>query len=164
MNRIYTLKDVFSDFPITQKFGWTEFALKMWDRFKKKGRKLYKYGLHSGIDYGIKEGTEIRSPIDGVVVVDDDANDSGRGIAVSIWDKKQNIGCRFYHLSKNMVKINQKIKAGDIIGLSGKTAGELTIGNKAHLHFELVTTDEKGNATGNYGGAINPLGEKVIWH
>jgi len=157
------LVNTFKDFKITQRFGWTPFAFDMKKRYEETGKKLYKYGIHTGIDFGIKL-KEIKSPmLHGVILTDDDINDSGRGIALSIWDMKQNIAGRFYHLHHNNVKLNQDINALDIVGVSGRKAGKLTVGNSYHLHFELVRTDSNGNAIGEYNGAIDPFGLDVIW-
>ena len=156
------LKDVFKDFRITQYYGWTPFALKMKKRYEETGKQLYKYGKHTGIDYGVIIGTELKSPINGIVVLDDDINDSGRGIAISICDFKQLVGCRFYHFSANIVDINFAITAGEIVGFSGKTAGKLTIGNTPHFHFELVRIDKTGRAIGLYNGAIDPFNTRLV--
>lgn len=156
------LKKVFEGYKITQKYGMTPFAIKMKKRYLETGKKLYKYFIHTGLDFSMCEGTEVKSPISGIVAMDADANKTGKGIAVSIWDKKQSIGCRFYHLSINFVTLKQKIKAGHVIGLSGKTAGSLTIGNVPHLHFEVVRTDQEGKAVGEYGGSIDPLNSDIV--
>jgi len=161
--KIIELKDVFKGFRVTQQYGWTPFAIERKELHDKdKDEWMYRYGIHTGIDYGISVGTPLKCPIDGEVVVDDDANDSGRGIAVSIWNKKLKIGCRFYHLSSNIVKEGQKIKAGDIIGSSGNTDGGGSVSTGAHLHFEIVRTNNKGVAVGEYGGSINPLDKKIF--
>lgn len=159
---IYKVLNVFKDYRITQEFGWTPFALQMRIRYEETGKQLYRYGIHSGIDLSMVVGTEILCPLEGVVVVDDDANNSGRGIAVSIWDPEQLLAFRGYHLKENFVKEYDVIKAGQLIGLSGKTAGKLTIGNSPHLHYELVRTDKNGRAIGDYNGAIDPRGKNII--
>ena len=158
----YYVYDVFKDFKITQEFGWTPFALEMKKRYKETGKQLYRYGIHTGIDLGVPVGTEILCPLNGIVVVDDDANNSGRGIAVSIWDTLQLLAFRAYHLKENFVNENNIIKGRQIIGLSGKTAGKLTIGNEPHLHYEFVRTDKSGRAIGRYNGAIDPQGKNII--
>lgn len=169
MNRIITLKDTLEinkqpskEFPITQSFGWTKFAYKMWDRWLKEHKKLYKYGIHTGLDLGIKLKL-VQSPIHGVVVVDDDANDSGRGIALSIWDETQLFALRFYHLNENFLYEGQEVYEGQDIAISGRSAGKLTVGNEWHLHVEGVITDSEGQAFGNYGGAVDLFGANMRW-
>ncbi len=159
----YKVLNVFKHYTITQEFGWTPFALKMKVRYEETGKQLYRYGIHTGIDLSMKIGTEVLCPLTGIVVVDDDSNNSGRGIAASIWDPDQLLAFRAYHLKRNIVKENYYIKAGNAIGLSGKSAGKLTIGNEPHLHWELVRTDETGRAIGLYNGAMDPYGKNIIW-
>jgi len=159
----YYLQNVFKNYKITQVYGWTPFALEMKKRYEETGKQLYRYGIHTGIDLGVPVGTEILCPLNGIVVVDDDANNSGRGIAVSIWDTEQLLAFRGYHLKENFVNGSEIIKARQRIGLSGKTAGSLTIGNEPHLHYEIVRTDKSGRAIGRYNGAIDPHGKNIIW-
>ena len=160
MNRYYTVYDVFKEYKVNQLFGMTDFAIKMKKRYEEEGKKLYKYFIHTGIDLSMRIGTPVRCPLNGIVVVDDDANNSGRGIAVSIWDKKQLLAFRAYHLRENFVYENQEIKACQSIGFSGKTAGKFNF--KPHLHYEFVTTDKYGKATGKYNGAIDPKGKNIL--
>jgi murein DD-endopeptidase MepM/ murein hydrolase activator NlpD len=164
LDKRIVLKDVFSEYKVSQKFGITDHARELEKDYQagKYKNRIYRYIIHTGIDYSMKKGTPVFSPIKGVVVVDDDANDSGRGIAVSIWDKDQNVGCRFYHLSKNIVEENQKIEAPQLIGYSGNTDGNSSISTGAHLHFELVKTDDNGKAIGLYNGAIDPVDKKLV--
>ena len=158
----YYVYNVFKNYKVNQEFGMTPFALKMKKRYEETGKQLYIYVIHTGIDLGVPVGTEILCPLSGIVVIDDDANNSGRGIAVSIWDTSQLLAFRAYHLKENFVNENDIIKGRQIIGLSGKSAGKLTIGNKPHLHYEFVRTDKNGCAIGRYNGAIDPRGKNII--
>ncbi len=64
----------------------------------------------------------------------------------------------FYaHLSDIRVKLNQKVKAGEIIALSGSTGnakGMTTVSKGAHLHFEVRTAMLVGLGL---IGRLNPL-------
>ena len=95
---------------------------------------------HRGIDVKVYVGDTIRSAFDGMVrVVDYEGKGYGKYIVI-----RHNNGLEtvYGHLSKQLVKINQPVKAGDVIGLGGNT-GRST---GSHLHFE----------TRLLGVAINP--------
>ena len=153
------LKNTFKDWKITQLFGWTEYALKMEERRKNTGKRAYIYGIHTGIDFGMVIGTEIFAPHDGTVVMVDRTDNSGRGIAISIWDTHQHIGTRYYHLSKIHVRDGQCIKTGDLIAEVGDSGMSV---DGSHLHFELVRTNDEGKAIGLYNGAIDPFNKKNV--
>jgi murein DD-endopeptidase MepM/ murein hydrolase activator NlpD len=62
----------------------------------------------------------------------------------------------YLHLEKILVKENQHVEAGDLIGLCDNT-GKYTTGD--HLHFGLKLTDENGNTINydnGFSGAIDP--------
>jgi murein DD-endopeptidase MepM/ murein hydrolase activator NlpD len=55
---------------------------------------------------------------------------------------KGNLFVFYAHLSQVKVKVGQKVKAGDVIGLSGSTGNAAKMKTKAqgsHLHFEVRT-------------------------
>lgn len=88
---------------------------------------------HTGIDFGVPEGTPLKSIGDAVVkrVVDYNNENIGKGVIIRLSDGKEAI---YGHLSDNsIVKVGQKLHEGDIIGLSGNT-GHST---GPHLHFGL---------------------------
>ncbi len=85
-------------------------------------------GYHSGTDFRAKVGTPIAATNDGVIVLAKDRFYAGGTVLI---DHGQGIYSCYYHMSKFDVKVSQKIKKGDIIGLSGKS-GRVT---GPHLHF-----------------------------
>lgn len=91
--------------------------------------------FHNGIDLAVPLGTEIKSPMPGVVDAITSGGDGGNQIILK-HDNGYKTG--YAHLSKQLVKKGDKIKQGDIIGLSGNT-GKST---GPHLHFTL--TDPSG--------------------
>lgn len=95
---------------------------------------------HKGIDLKVYVGDTIRSAFDGMVrIVDYEGKGYGKYIVVRHDNGLETV---YGHLSKQLVKINQFVKAGDVIGLGGNT-GRST---GSHLHFE----------TRLLGVAINP--------
>ena len=92
-------------------------------------KKLKSY--HSGTDFRAKMGTPIKASNDGVVKLVKNRFFAGGSVII---DHGEGIFSVYYHLSKFLVKKNQKIKRGDIIALSGDS-GRVT---GPHLHFGIV--------------------------
>lgn len=85
---------------------------------------------HSGTDFRAKIGTPIIASNDGEIVLVKNRYYAGNSVIIS---HGEGIYTGYYHLSKFKVKVGQKVKKGDIIGLSGKT-GRIT---GPHLHFNM---------------------------
>ncbi len=85
---------------------------------------------HTGIDYKAKKGTPIKAVNDGVVVLAKKRYFAGNSVVVS---HGRGVYSCYYHLSKIVVKKGQKVKKGEIVGLSGQT-GRVT---GPHLHFSM---------------------------
>ncbi len=94
---------------------------------------------HKGIDIPLKTGEKIHAAFDGKVRYAK-YNSGGFGWLVII--RHPNGTETFYaHLSKIKVKVNQIVKAGDVIGLGGNTGRSYG----AHLHFEIRYHDRPIN-------------------
>ncbi len=91
--------------------------------------------FHNGIDLAIPVGTQLKSPMPGIVDSFTTAGDGGNQVIIK-HDNGYKTG--YAHLSKSFVKKGDKIKQGDIFALSGNT-GKST---GPHLHFTL--TDPSG--------------------
>ena len=84
---------------------------------------------HYGLDIALSVGHSVLAPMDGVVVfTDSDLFYSGGTIIIS---HGQALTTSYLHLSKILVKNNQKVLKGEIIGEVGAT-GRVT---GAHLHW-----------------------------
>lgn len=99
-----------------------------------KGKMISKYGhrsgrLHTGTDIKLNSGDTVRCAFDGVVRLA--KRFSGYGNMVLV---RHNNGLEtvYAHLKAIKVKVNEPIKAGDLIGLGGRTGRATT----DHLHFE----------------------------
>lgn len=94
--------------------------------------------FHSGLDFGGGLGLPIKAPADGVVVFAGPL--TVRGNATFI-DHGWGIYSGFFHQSEIKVKVGDKVKAGDIIGLVGNTGRVNNAsdypGAGAHLHWEV---------------------------
>lgn len=151
MNKIILL-NVFYYFEKNQEFGLTPFA-------KENGHKYYRAygGKHPGWDFTFKRSNNlfVRAAHSGIVVKDDDIDDNGAGINISIFNPEQKIATRYYHLANNNVYLDNRVAAGDIIGIMGNTGASEGI----HLHFGLYRTDANGviiDKDNGYKGAIDP--------
>ena len=85
---------------------------------------------HKGLDIKVYVGDTIRSAFSGMVrMVKYEASGYGKYIVIRHDNGLETI---YGHLSKQLVKENQRVKAGDVIGLGGNTGRSFG----SHLHFE----------------------------
>ena len=128
--------------PDSFKIDLSEFCMpttntKITSKFGPRRRRL-----HNGIDVKVYIGDTIRSAFSGKVrVVKDQGRRKGYGQYVII-RHDNGLETVYAHLSKQLVKEDQYVEAGEVIGLGGNT-GRST---GSHLHFE----------TRFLGQAINP--------
>lgn len=86
---------------------------------------------HYGVDIRVKSGKPVYAAFDGVVRISGyDRRGFGRFILIR---HKNGLETLYGHLSQNLVKLGQEVKAGEIIGKGGNS-GRSTA---PHLHFEL---------------------------
>ncbi len=102
--------------------------------FPIKKRKSSSYGWrwgrpHSGIDIALNTGDTIFAAFDGVVRLAKTNGGYGKCVVIRHYN---NLETLYGHLSKINVKVGEKVKAGEAIGLGGST-GRST---GPHLHFE----------------------------
>lgn len=107
--------------------------------YKQRGKRF-----HYGTDVDVITGDTLMSCFDGVVRYADYSS-GGYGNLVIV-RHYNGLETYYAHLDKLLVKPNQELNAGDVIGLGG-TTGRST---GSHLHFEMRF----------FGNALNP--EKVI--
>jgi RNA polymerase sigma-54 factor len=97
-------------------------------------QKSSSYGMrwgrkHGGVDFSLKVGEPIYAAFDGVVRVAQKNGGYGNMVLIRHYN---NLETLYGHLDKINVKVGDRIKAGDIIGLSGNTG----FSTGPHLHFE----------------------------
>jgi murein DD-endopeptidase MepM/ murein hydrolase activator NlpD len=97
------------------------------DDHVKRGSKM------PGLDYACKTGDKVFATAKGVVVSCSNNPDQvlGKNIAIRHGDGKISY---YLHLSKPDVSNGQRVKAGEVIGLSGNTG---TTSTGPHLHFAI---------------------------
>lgn len=86
---------------------------------------------HDGYDIGARHGSDVRATADGRVVVQ--GRETGYGNMVEI-DHGYGIRTRYGHNSKNLVKVGERVKRGQVIAQVGNT-GRST---GPHLHYEVL--------------------------
>lgn len=84
---------------------------------------------HAGVDLKTKPNDEIVAAFDGVVTRS--SSYYGYGLCIVI-KHAWGLETLYSHQSKNFVKVGDKVKAGQVIGLTGRTGRATT----EHLHFE----------------------------
>ena len=85
---------------------------------------------HSGVDLKTRPNDEIVSAFNGIVT--QSAPYYGYGNCIRI-RRAYGFETLYSHQSKNLVKVGDKVKAGQVIGLTGRTGRATT----EHLHFEV---------------------------
>jgi len=93
-------------------------------------------GYHTGTDFAANVGTQIRATKGGAVVFSGYSGGWGQAygyhVIISSYHNGKMIRHMYAHLSSRKVVAGQRVKAGDVIGLSGNTGN--TTG--PHLHYE----------------------------
>ncbi|HHE7800560.1 TPA: peptidoglycan DD-metalloendopeptidase family protein, partial [Staphylococcus aureus] len=118
------------------------FEYPIWQRFGRyTGGLNFNGGRHYGIDFGMPSGTNVYAVKGGIA--DKVWTDYGGGNSIQI-KTGANEWNWYMHLSKQLARQGQRIKAGQLIGKSGAT-GNFVRG--AHLHFQLMQGSHPGNDT-----------------
>ena len=84
---------------------------------------------HSGVDIKTKPNDNILAAFDGVVTMSQVYSGYGKCIKIK---HPNGIETLYSHNSKNLVKVGDRVKAGQVIALTGRTGRATT----EHLHFE----------------------------
>lgn len=125
--------------PITQLFGENPQFYKKWG-----------FPGHNGIDYGIPNGTEVKSAAAGTIsqVTFEDGG-YGNYVKIAHKDGSKNYYTYYAHLASAAVAAGQKVKAGQLIGYSNNTGAS----TGPHLHFGLRIDGQAPD----YKGYVDPM-------
>lgn len=107
--------------PVLQRFGHYT------------GGLMFNGGRHYGIDFGMPTGTKIRALTDGTIT-QAGAVSGGGGNQITLKEPGGKYFQWYMHLSKILAKKGQKVKTGDVLGLSGNTGNSTT----PHLHIQRM--------------------------
>ena len=89
-----------------------------------------RWEFHYGIDTRLKVGDSIYSSFDGMVRIVQRGRNFGNFIVIRHFNGLETV---YGHLSRHLVRVNQVVRAGEVIGLGGNT-GRST---GPHLHYEI---------------------------
>lgn len=127
--------------PISQEFGQH-----LRDPYEKDLYSRFNLAGHDGIDFDLPEGTNVLAVDDGKVVM---AGQGAYGITVVI---EHSWGRSYYgHLSFPKAALDQEVKKGDLIALSGNTG----LSTGPHLHFSIKLNSP--DVQNGYYGKTDPL-------
>lgn len=106
---------------------------------------------HNGTDFGVRVGTPVYAPADGVVTKATYQRAAGKYIVIQ---HRGSYSTVYMHLSRILVRPGQKVSANDRIALSGNTGAS----TGPHLHYEIRINGVPVNAMrvtlpGSGGGA-----------
>ena len=95
--------------------------------------------FHKGIDIGgVGYTSEVHAAKDGTVIVSQYSSSYGNYVVVSHGSGNTTL---YAHMSSRKVSVGQKVKQGDVLGITGST-GHST---GPHLHFEITENGQRIN-------------------
>jgi len=106
--------------------------------------------FHYGMDFTAPRGTPVYASGNGVIIRADNSS-SGFGKHIRI-DHGYGYVSLYAHLYDYNVRVNQRVKRGDIIGFVGSTGRS----QAPHLHYEVHKDGEKLNPINFYYGNLSP--------
>ncbi|WP_353779334.1 peptidoglycan DD-metalloendopeptidase family protein [Winogradskyella sp. 3972H.M.0a.05] len=105
--------------------------------------------FHFGMDFTAPRGTPVYASGDGVVKrADNSASGYGKHIRI---DHGYGYVSLYAHLHKYNVRVNQRVKRGDLIGYVGSTGRS----EAPHLHYEVFKDGERINPINFYYGNLS---------
>lgn len=134
------VKSMFDEFGGDGDASWLPWD-NVWQRFGAYKGLSFNGGRHYGIDFGMTPGTPVYAVKGGKARVFDDYG-GGHSVEIKTGANEWNW---YMHLSKQIAKTGEQIKAGQLIAKSGNT-GAFTAGS-GHLHFQLMQGSHPGNDT-----------------
>ncbi|MFP4845371.1 M23 family metallopeptidase [Winogradskyella sp. PE311] len=106
--------------------------------------------FHFGMDFTAPRGTPIYATGDGIVRRADNSS-TGYGNHIRI-DHGYGYTSLYAHLYKYNIRVNQRVKRGDLIGFVGSTGRS----EAPHLHYEVFKDGERINPINFYYGNLSP--------
>ncbi len=107
-----------TEYKLNSGFGYRR------DPFRRRG------AIHTGLDFGGPRNATIHATAPGTVI---EAGRAGAYGIMVVLDHGMGIETRYAHLSRAMVRVGDKVAAGKVVGVMGRT-GRAT---GPHLHYEI---------------------------
>ncbi|WP_135257678.1 LysM peptidoglycan-binding domain-containing M23 family metallopeptidase [Thermus caldilimi] len=85
---------------------------------------------HEGLDFAAPPGTPVRAVAEGVVVLSERLKVRGEAVVVA---HGMGLCTGYWHLSERRVRVGERVKGGQVIGLLGSTG----LSTGPHLHLEV---------------------------
>lgn len=95
-------------------------------------------------------GTPLYADRDGVVQRLDRRDAKGYGLQLELGPDSRNRS-KYAHLNHAYVNVGQKVKRGDLVGISGNSGNAKRL-PAPHLHYETFVDGERVDPTVNYPG------------
>jgi murein DD-endopeptidase MepM/ murein hydrolase activator NlpD len=89
---------------------------------------------HRGLDIATAPGERVIAALSGIVVSSGEARHTGLTVVIASGGRQISYGC----LSRTLLKANQKVFQGEVIGFTGQSPGE----PYPHLHIGLKVDDD----------------------
>lgn len=99
---------------------------------------LRRQRMHTGIDYGVPQGTPVKAAATGVVFLADWYGGYGKTVIIV---HGKGISTLYAHMSAIKVTKGQRVEKGAVIGLAGSTG----LSTGPHCHFEVRVNGEPRN-------------------
>jgi murein DD-endopeptidase MepM/ murein hydrolase activator NlpD len=96
--------------------------------------------FHSGLDIGAPVGTPVKAPAPGTVVFAGVNPEYGQMLIIEHGNETKSI---YGHLSRLSVTVNEKVKRGEVVALTGNTGRS----SGPHLHYEIQVRGQSVNPT-----------------
>jgi len=91
---------------------------------------------HNGVDIGASYGTKIYASDGGIVVTSEESYSYGNYVMIAHGNGRYTL---YAHMSQRLVKVDDVVSQGDVIGLVGSTG----YSTGPHLHFEVYENDTR---------------------
>ncbi len=91
---------------------------------------------HNGVDIGASYGTKIYASDGGIVITSEESYSYGNYVMIAHGNGRYTL---YAHMSQRLVKVDDVVSQGDVIGLVGATG----YATGPHLHFEVYENDTR---------------------
>jgi len=122
--------------------------------FGARTHPIYKVRMfHTGVDFSAPKGSHVEATGDGTVAWSGYERGYGQKVVIN---HGYGFSTLYAHLSKSLVRMGQRVRRGEVIGLVGNTG----ISTGPHLHYEVMRRQQRVDPAAYFFDAAHP--EKFI--